>query len=109
MTCCNYTFSVYTDSLLEAKASNLVRHYLGKAAGSKEGDAQSLYQDLLFLFEQGIAAQTNHVNLEQQLLTLCLDRSWTKSIVSFLTHFLHLLEELKELHEPNDFTSYDDQ
>ena len=78
----DYTFSVFTNCLLEAKASDLVCHYLSKAAGSKEGDAQSLYQDLFVLFEQGIAAQTNCVNLEQQLLALRLNHSWTKSIPS---------------------------
>ena len=108
-TCQSYLFAVFTKVLVQSEAASLVRVYSSKAAGENEGNAQLLYQDLLKTFESGISAQTDRASLEGQVLSLRLDGSWNKGIVSFLTRFHHLIQDLRELRPPNDTATYNDE
>ena len=47
-----------------AISSSSVRKYTGKSAGTNEGNAQSLYVDLVKLMEGGMAARTSRTKLE---------------------------------------------
>ena len=102
-----YGFAVFTTTLVLAETSTLVSRYSGPSAGANEGNAQLLYQDLVNLMSSGVAGGTLHTNLEKQVISLRLTHTWTKGIVSFLTHFTHLIEDLRELHDPTDTSSYD--
>ena len=104
----SYTFAVFTRTLKEPSAAGILRNYTGKSAGSNEGNAQSLYRDLVKLMEGGMAARTARTKLEGDINRLRLDKNWNKPIVSFLVHFSHKLNDLRELREPTDTTSYGD-
>ena len=99
---------MFTHCLLESQAANLVRDYSGSSAGAKAGNAQELHASLVKLMTTGITAQTQRATLESKLIKLRLDRTWTRTVVAFLTHFSHLLKDLQELRDPNDKASYGD-
>lgn len=104
----SYGFAVFTNTLHEAEASDLVRKYSGASAGGDEGNAQKLYHELVKLMSGGIAAETAKTDLELQIHAFRLDRNWNKSIVSFLTRFSHLVKDLHDLRDPGDTASYND-
>ena len=103
-----YTFAVFTNTLKEPSATNLLCRYTGKLAGTNEGNAQALYTNLVKLMEGGMSARTSCNRLELELGRLRLDKGWNKPIVSFLVHFSHKLNDLRELRDPSDTTSYGD-
>ena len=105
----SHTFAVFTSHLREPEASEIVRKYTGKSADDdKRHNAQLLYQELLQTMTGGMAGSTRRTTLEESLQKLRLDSNWNKSIVSFLTTFSHLIQDLRELRDDDDFTSYDD-
>ena len=71
----DYTISVFNDCLLEAKAFNLVCHYLGKAAGSKEGDAHLLYHYALTILGPRVLCPSWHIFCP---VAGCQGASWTQ-------------------------------
>ena len=104
----SYTFAVFTRTLKEPSAAGILRKYTGKSAGTNEGNAQALYVDLVQLMEGGMAARTSRTKLEGDINRLRLDKNWNKPIANFLVHFSHKLNDLRELREPTDTTSYGD-
>ncbi len=104
----DYAFAVLTRCLVEAQAADLVRSYTGTLAGANAGNAQKLHEALYALMSTGITARTQRTTLESKLIALHLDQSWNRGICAFLTHFSHLLKDLRELRDPSDTTSYND-
>ena len=104
----DYTFAVFTACLFEHQAANLVRSFSGPLAGDKAGNAQLLHEELVKLMSTGISARTQRTNIESRLLQLRLNKNWNKSIQSFLTHFAHQVNDLRELRDSTDQSSYSD-
>ena len=104
----SYAFAVLSTVLLEPECQALVRSYSGPHVGSKEGDAQSLYKDVVQVMSAGIYAQTRRSTLEQQIITTRLDGHWNKGICAFLTHFDHRVKDIQDLRDPGDTSSYND-
>ena len=105
----DHTFAVFTLHLRETEASEIVRKYSGKGVDeSKRHNAQLLYQELLVTVEGGMAGTTRRTALEQSLQTLRLNSNSSKPIVSFLTTFSHVIQDLRELWSDDDTTSNDD-
>ena len=104
----DYTFAVFTSCLHEAQAANLVRNYSGRLAGKNAGNAQKLYTELVELMSTGISARTQRTNIETKLIQSRLDRRWNRSINAFLVHFAHQVNDLRELRDTEDDTSYSD-
>ena len=100
-----FIFAVLTSTLLEPSAAVLVRKYSGKVA-KHPGNAQMLHAELVTKFTQGIVADSMRATIENKILCLKLDDSWSQSISAFLTHFEHLVQDLIELCPNNDETSY---
>lgn len=105
----SYTFAVFTTHLVEPQASALVRKYSGDLAGPDKGNEQALHKELVKIMSSGITAQTMRSTIETKLTNLCLNNSWSRGIVAFLTHFAHLICDLHELRPANDTSSYNDQ
>ena len=103
-----YGFAVFTTVLKQPGSSALVRRFDGSHAGSDEGNAQKLYTALVSTMSDGVAAQTARIETETKLRALRLGRNWNKVIVAFLTHLQLLIHDLRELREPGDTSSYND-
>ena len=100
-----FIFAVLTSTLLEPSAAALVRKYSGKVA-KHPGNAQMLHAELVTKFTQGITADSMRTSIENEIISLKLDDSWSQSISAFLTHFEHLVQDLIELCPNSDKTSY---
>ena len=103
----SYTFAVFTSTLQLSETSTIVRRYSIKGSND-EGNAQLLYKDLVKVMSGGIVAQTTRANLEKKVNELRLNSSWSKGVRAFLVHFEHLIKDLRELREPTDIHSYND-
>ena len=105
----SYAFAVFTTHLREPQAAGIVRKYSGSLAGPDKGDAQKLHAELVQKMSSGMAAKTTRDQLQTKLTSLCLNNTWNTGINAFLTHFSHVLHDLRELCHPGDTSSYNDE
>ena len=105
----SYAFAIVTTHLREPQAAEIVRKYSGSLAGPDKGDAQKLHAELVQKMSSGMAAKTTQDQLQTKLTSLCLNNTWNNGINAFLTHFSHVLRDLRELHHPGDTSSYNDE
>eukprot|EP00977_Amphora_coffeiformis_P020515 scaffold8326_cov140-Amphora_coffeaeformis.AAC.4 len=68
------------------------------------GDAQQIYADLCDHFEGGAIGQVTITELETQLTTLRLNKSWTKSV----SHFVHFVAGKIKDHKDLTNSNHDD-
>eukprot|EP00977_Amphora_coffeiformis_P026809 scaffold30514_cov122-Amphora_coffeaeformis.AAC.1 len=71
-------YSVFTKTITEPSAVDILRNY-SNPNSPDFGDAQQIYADLCDHFEGGAIGQVTITELETQLTTLRLNKSWTKS------------------------------
>ena len=105
----SYAFAVSTTNLREPQAAEIVRKYSGSLAGPDKGDAQKLHADLVQKMSSGMAVKTTRDQLQTKLTSLHLNNTWNNGINAFLTHFSHVLRDLRELCHPDDTSSYNDE
>jgi hypothetical protein len=85
-----WMYSVFTKVLVEGCASDILRNY--SIPGSSDfGDAQQVYSNLLDHFEDGNMACVSAQALEQQLTSMRLNCSWTKSVTAFMNKVAHVI------------------
>ena len=102
-----HVFAVFTAHLHQPQASDLVRKYSGEQAGPLRGDAQKLHQELCTMMTSGVAADAQRRAIETKIASLRLDNTWNKGIQEFLTHFSHIIRDLKDL-VPSKNSPYND-
>ena len=103
-----YLFSVFTQILMEPTSSEVLRAFTNPDDTNNYGNAQKLHSELVQRFTKGTIAITQRSALAQRIMTTRLDHGWTKSIEAFLIHFSHLIHDIRNLRNPNDTTSYND-
>ena len=91
-----FMFSVFTKTLTEPKAQDILRKYSNPRQPTF-GDAQSVYADLVDHFEGGAVGRVSVNSLETKLTTIRLNKTWTKSVSSFVTHVSGLIQTHKDL------------
>eukprot|EP00977_Amphora_coffeiformis_P021643 scaffold9661_cov98-Amphora_coffeaeformis.AAC.1 len=69
--------------ITEPSAVDILRNY-SNPNSPDFGDAQQIYADLCDHFEGGAIGQVTITELETQLTTLRLNKSWTKSVSHFV-------------------------
>eukprot|EP00977_Amphora_coffeiformis_P022972 scaffold11999_cov99-Amphora_coffeaeformis.AAC.1 len=73
-----FMYSVFTKTITEPSAVDILQNY-SNPNSPDFGDAQQIYADLCNHFEGGAIGQVTITELETQLTTLHLNKSWTKS------------------------------
>ena len=92
-------FSVFSKTLVEAKAADILRNYSDVTRPSTFGDAQAIYSDLVDHFDGGAQARVSAQALESKLTTVRLNRSWTKTVRAFVNMVTTLIRDHKEATE----------
>ncbi len=91
-----FMFSVFTKTLQETKAQDILQNY-SKPSNPSFGDAQSIYADLIDYYETGAQGRASISAIETKLTNVRLDKTWTKSITAFVKHVSGLIQTHKEL------------
>ncbi len=91
-----FMYSVFTKVVTEPSAVDILRNY-SDPSDSKFGDSQMLYADLCDHFEGGAIGQVTVSQLETQLTTMRLNRSWSKSVTQFVNSVASKIKDHKEL------------
>ena len=91
-----FMFSVFTKHLTEPKAQDILRKY-SNPKSSNFGDAQSIYAELVDHYEGGATGRVSVNSIETKLTTIRLNKTWTKSVSSFVTHVSGLIQTHKDL------------
>eukprot|EP00977_Amphora_coffeiformis_P022897 scaffold11733_cov150-Amphora_coffeaeformis.AAC.1 len=96
-------YSVFTKTITEPSAVDILRNY-SNPNSPDFGDAQQIYADLCDHFEGGAIGQVTITELETQLTTLHLNKSWTKSV----SHFVHFVTGKIKDHKDLTNSNHDD-
>ena len=91
-----FMYSVFSKTLVEPKAADILRNYSNLEDREKFGDSQAIYSDLCDHFDGGAQARVSAAALEKQLTTIRLDRNWSKSTINFVNKASHLIRDHKE-------------
>mmetsp|Transcript_20329 Transcript_20329/g.42624 ORF Transcript_20329/g.42624 Transcript_20329/m.42624 type:complete len:1867 (-) Transcript_20329:137-5737(-) len=86
-----FAFTVFTSTLHEASAAQVLRNYSDPDNTSTYGNALRLYRELKATFMGGVQGKSHLDELEAKIDALKFDKSWTKGAVKFVTHLQHLL------------------
>eukprot|EP00977_Amphora_coffeiformis_P010804 scaffold2529_cov147-Amphora_coffeaeformis.AAC.1 len=98
-----FMYSVFTKTITEPSAVDILRNY-SNPNSPDFGDAQQIYADLCDHFEGGAIGQVTIMELETQLTTLHLNKSWTKSV----SHFVHFVAGKIKDHKDLTNSNHDD-
>eukprot|EP00977_Amphora_coffeiformis_P010304 scaffold2387_cov106-Amphora_coffeaeformis.AAC.6 len=98
-----FMYSVFTKTITEPSAVDILRNY-SNPNSPDFGDAQQIYADLCDHFEGGAIGQVTITELETQLTTLHLNKSWTKSV----SHFVHFVAGKIKDHKDLTNSNHDD-
>eukprot|EP00977_Amphora_coffeiformis_P023621 scaffold13830_cov84-Amphora_coffeaeformis.AAC.1 len=90
-------------TITEPSAVDILRNY-NNPNSPDFGDAQQIYADLCDHFEGGAIGQVTITELETQLTTLRLNKSWTKSV----SHFVHFVAGKIKDHKDLTNSNHDD-
>ena len=91
-----FMYSVFSKTLVEGKAADILREYSDPRDKSKFGDAQKIYVDLCDFFEGGAMTRVSAATLESRLTNIRLNKTWTKTVTTFVTTVSHLIRDHKE-------------
>ncbi len=99
-----FAFSVFTSTLQEATATEILRRYANPTDTARFGKAQALYANLCTAMTSGNAGENTLKSIENDLEELRLDKNWTKTVASFVTRVGHLIKDHRELSDPTVHT-----
>ena len=99
-----FMFAVFTATLKETSAMEIVRQHSDPTQGSY-GNAQGIYQALKQSMQGGLQAQLEAESIERQINEMRLDTSWTKSCEAFVNRMATLFSDHQNV---VDTTLYED-
>ena len=91
-----FMFSVFSKTLTEGKATDILREYSDPKVPQKFGDAQRIYADLVDFYEGTAMTRVSAASIDTKLTTLRLNKLWTKTVSTFIITVSHLIRDHKE-------------
>ena len=95
--------AILSSCLLESGSQHIVRQYSNKDDPTTFGHAQYIYWDLVTHFQHGVAASTSLDTLEHEIVALCWDRKWNKTLEAFLLLADHKPRDHQGLADHNNY------
>ena len=86
-----FMYSVFAKTLVEGKAANILREYSDPRDKTKFGDAQKINANLCDFCEGGAMTCVSTATLESRLKNMQLNKTWTKTVSTFVTMVSHLI------------------
>ena len=102
-----FVHAVLTNCVKETTGVSIVRNYSIRNTPD-EGDGQKLYAELCNKFGSGIVAYNTRTTLEEDLMSMRLNKDYNKPICTFLASFQNRIQDLWEVRDPLDSISYGD-
>ena len=88
--------SVFVKTLVEGKATDILREYSDPQDKTKFGDAQKIYANLCDFYKGGAMTHVSAATLESRLTNMWLNKTWMKTVSTFVTAVSHLIRDHKE-------------
>ena len=82
--------------LIEGKAADVLSKHCDPRDETKFGDAQKICANLCDFHKGGAATHVSAAVLESWLTNVCLSKTWTKAVLTFVTAVLHLIRDHKK-------------
>ena len=98
-----HAYTILSSCLLESGSQQIVRQYSNKDDPTTFGHAQYIYRDLVAHFQHGVAASTSLDTLEREIVALCWDKKWNKTLEAFLLLADHKLRDHQGLADCNNY------